>query len=140
MELNNNGSGGALFSTFEGQSVSNSDVLMKYTYFGDANLDGVVNGYDYTLIDNGFNNRLTGWHNGDFNYDGVVNGDDYTLIDNAFNTQGASLAAAPAATIAADIAQVANASGSSVPEPASLGLLMIGVTGLLRQRRKIRTI
>ena len=55
---------------------------MKYTYFGDANLDGVVNASDYTLIDNGFNSQtsgplLTGWFNGDFNYDGVVNGDDY---------------------------------------------------------------
>jgi autotransporter-associated beta strand protein len=36
---------------------------------------------------------LTGWQNGDFNYDGVINGSDYTLIDNAFNMQGASLAA-----------------------------------------------
>ena len=33
----------------------------------------------------------TGWYNGDFNYDGVINGSDYTLIDNAFNTQGAQL-------------------------------------------------
>jgi hypothetical protein len=35
----------------------------------------------------------TGWFNGDFNYDGVINGSDYTLIDNAFNTQGAQLSA-----------------------------------------------
>ena len=47
---------------------------------------------------------LTGWFNGDFNYDGVINGSDYTLIDNAFNTQGAQLAAqiaSPTAEIAA---------------------------------------
>jgi hypothetical protein len=30
---------------------------------------------------------------GDFNYDGMVNGSDYTLIDNAFNQQSASLPA-----------------------------------------------
>ncbi len=96
IELNSNGSGGTQVSTFDGQAVSSTDVLVKYTYFGDANLDGVVNGSDYTLIDNGFNNSLTGWHNGDFNYDGIVNGDDYTLIDNAFNTQSAPLAVATA--------------------------------------------
>jgi len=64
--------------------------------FGDANLDGHVNGSDYSKIDFGSFNHLTGWSNGDFNYDGVINGSDYTLIDNAFNTQGESLAASTA--------------------------------------------
>jgi hypothetical protein len=44
-------------------------------------------------IDSGFLTHATGWSNGDSNYDGVINGSDYTLIDNTFNTQGASLAA-----------------------------------------------
>ncbi len=101
IELNSNGSS-ALMTAFEGQTVTSTDILIKYTYFGDANLDGVVNGSDYTLIDNGFNNKLTGWRNGDFNYDGVVNGDDYTLIDNAFNTQGAKITSGPSEMIAAD--------------------------------------
>ncbi len=98
--LNSTSGGVKLLTTFDGQSVSNTDVLIKYTFYGDANLDGVVNGSDYTLIDNGFNNNLIGWRNGDFNYDGVVNGDDYSLIDNAFNTQGASLAAQATALVA----------------------------------------
>ena len=45
------------------------------------------------MIDNGYLNHLTGWYNGDFNYDGVVDGSDYTLIDNAFNSQGAQISA-----------------------------------------------
>ncbi len=82
---------GSVFASFDGQAVSATDVLVKYTYYGDANLDGVVNGSDYTLIDNGFNNNLSGWQNGDFNYDGHVNGSDYTIIDNAFNNPGPPL-------------------------------------------------
>ncbi len=135
VELNSNGSGGTLLSIFDGQSVTSTDVLVKYTYFGDANLDGVVNGDDYTLIDNGFNNNLTGWHNGDFNYDGVVNGDDYTLIDNAFNTQGASLAAVPAAS-----AEMIGSSTNSVAVPEPVALALAGLSAaqlLLRRRRRI---
>ena len=69
------------------QHFPNTDVLVKFTYFGDTNLDGNVNGSDYIQIDNGFAQNLPGWFNGDLNGDGAVNGDDYTLIDNAFNTQ-----------------------------------------------------
>jgi hypothetical protein len=70
--------------------VINSDVLIRYTFYGDANLDGHVDGSDYSRIDNGYLTHASGWFNGDFNYDGTINGSDYTLIDNAFNTQGAS--------------------------------------------------
>ncbi len=137
VELNSNGAGGTFLSTFDGQPVTSTDVLVKYTYFGDANLDGVVNGSDYTLIDNGFNNSLVGWHNGDFNYDGIVNGDDYTLIDNAFNTQGLSLASAPSEMVASDTAQIAGGSSpTAVPEPASLSMLTLSAAALLKRRRR----
>ena len=66
-----------------------------------------MDGTDYSRIDNGYLNHLTGWANGDFNYDGVVDGSDYTFIDNAFNSQGASLAALLASSNAVDTAQAA---------------------------------
>jgi hypothetical protein len=120
-----------------------SDVLLKYTYYGDTNLDGAVDGSDYSRIDNAYlNNRnvsniaLTGWQNGDFNYDGSINGSDYTLIDNAFNSQGAGLAAEIAAVPTAQIAGAGT--GASVPEPATLGLLAIGAAGLLGRRNRRR--
>jgi alpha-L-arabinofuranosidase len=75
--------------TFDSQSVTSTDVLVKYTYYGDADLSGAVNGNDYSIID-AHNGQTTGatWQTGDFNYDGVVDGSDYSLIDNAFNDQG----------------------------------------------------
>jgi hypothetical protein len=75
-------------------SVASTDVLLKYTYGGDANLNGVADGDDYFRIDSYFpqQSALTiGWLNGDFNYDGVVNGDDYFIIDSTFPEEGAQL-------------------------------------------------
>jgi uncharacterized delta-60 repeat protein len=100
--LNSTTSGGAVFGTLDGTPVAAGDVLVRYTYFGDANLDGKVDGSDYSRIDAGYAadktspGSATGWFNGDFNYDGVVDGSDYALIDNAFNNQGAALATASA--------------------------------------------
>ena len=120
------------FSTFEGSSVSSSLVLAKFTYYGDANLDGTVDGTDYSRIDSGSLMGLTGWYNGDFNYDGVINGSDYTLIDNAFNTQGANIAA----EVATPTAQIAGGASSAVPEPGSIALLGAMTLGLLGRRRR----
>jgi hypothetical protein len=75
-------------STIGPFSIGASDVLLRYTMHGDADLNGVVDFDDYSRIDQGFNNHKTGWVNGDFDYNNVVDFDDYSLIDFAFNTQG----------------------------------------------------
>jgi fibronectin-binding autotransporter adhesin len=127
-------SGQALYTSIDGATTQDGDILLKTTYYGDANLNGVVDGSDYSLIDNGFINNLTGWYNGDFNYDGVVNGSDYTLIDNAFNSQGASLASAIASPNAIATAQIAGS--AAVPEPASIAIVALGSLSLLGTRRR----
>jgi Dockerin type I domain len=141
VELNDDGTTAhnPLMTTFSGQPVTNTDVLVKYTFVGDADLSGTVSSTDYILIDSNFNGggTKTGWRNGDFNYDGHINGDDYTLIDNAFNTQGsttfASTSAGPAEMIAADTAQIAQ-----VPEPAILGILTSCSLAFTARRRRFR--
>ncbi len=80
--------GGVGEPTFDGLLPNATDVLVKFTYYGDANLDGTVDGSDYARVDVGSTLHLTGWADGDFNADGTVDGSDYTLIDNAFNDQG----------------------------------------------------
>jgi hypothetical protein len=50
---------------------------------------------------------MTGWANGDFNYDGVIDGSDYTLIDNAFNTQGSQINGTSASLVAKTTEQIA---------------------------------
>ena len=137
--LNNDGAGNPVYGTgtalnlFDGYSPAMSDVLLKYTYVGDSNLDGKVDGSDYSRIDNGFLHGLTGWLNGDYNYDGVIDGTDYTLIDNAFNMQGSAIAASVADSSATLSSQIGLT--SAVPEPASLILLTIaGLSSLSRRR------
>jgi len=78
-------------SNFDGFTVAASDVLVKYTYYGDTDFNGKVNFDDYVRTDSGFNNHLSGWINGDFDLNNQVNFDDYVLIDLAFNTQSGSL-------------------------------------------------
>jgi hypothetical protein len=122
------------YTSFDGATVAINDVLAKDTYYGDANLDGKVDGSDYSRIDSGYLTHTAGWYNGDFNYDGVVNGSDYTLIDNAFNTQGAALTAQvadPTVSIAAQFA-----ANSSVPEPSTFGLFAAGFLTTLGRRRR----
>jgi len=140
--IQNNQSGTPLFTAtnkFDGTVPGPADVLVKYTYYGDANLDGKVDGSDYSRIDAAYvadqahPGTLTGWFNGDFDYDGIIDGSDYALIDNAFNSQGASLAAVTAGE-QATIAQGTNGSGA-VPEPASLALLGVCAPVLLGRRR-----
>ena len=131
--LQNNQSGTALFNAahlFDGNTPGVSDVLVKFTYYGDSNLDGKVDGSDYSNIDNGRLNNLTGWSNGDFNFDGVVNGSDYTLIDNAFNSQGGQLQA----EIAGPTTQAFSVN-QSVPEPAMGFPVGVFAAAMLRRRR-----
>jgi uncharacterized repeat protein (TIGR03803 family) len=122
--IQNNANGTPIFSAsnpFDGTVPGLNDILVKYTYYGDATLSGSVNGVDYNLIDYayGYNQQhpltpMSGWVNGDFNYDGKIDGSDYSLIDSSFNMQNTSLAD----EIATTSAQVA-ASTNLLPGKAS---------------------
>jgi hypothetical protein len=100
--IQNNQGGTALFASsnkFDGIAPATSAILIKYTYVGDANLDGTVDGGDYSLTDAAFSKaNQTGWYNGDFNFDGKVDGSDYSLID--FTDSNANPAIGAAATVA----------------------------------------
>jgi len=78
--------------TFGGQTVDATTVLVKYTYAGDVNLDGVVDGADYGTLDNWIQFPGTaGYMNGDVNFDGVIDGADYGMLDNSIQLQGPPL-------------------------------------------------
>jgi hypothetical protein len=67
-------------------NLSSGQIEILYTLLGDANLDGKVNGTDFTLMASNFNDSVSaGWDRGDFNYDGAVNGNDFLLMADNFN-------------------------------------------------------
>src|SRR6185295_12974731 len=98
---------------FAGISVSASDVLVMYTYGGDANLDGKINVDDYGHIDSSVVlPGVSGWFNGDFNYDGKINVDDYGIIDSNVPIQGAAFFTGGGTSVPL------SSGVSAVPEPA----------------------
>jgi hypothetical protein len=118
-------------SSFSGQAVDANDLLIKYTYFGDSNLDGQVDtSSDFDLYITGLTSggSLGGWLYGDFNYSGTVDSaTDFDLYITGLTTQGGQL------LINGDSAITA------VPEPSTLvlcGVALFGFAGVgIRKRR-----
>jgi hypothetical protein len=127
---------GTQTALWNGQTVDATSVLVKYTYGGDATLDGKINVDDYGRIDFNIGLGTSGWFNGDFNYDGKVNVDDYGIIDLNVGIQGP-----PIGNASQSLAVFAQPAVSAVPEPTSatiaalvLSAAIVGSSGRSRKR------
>jgi hypothetical protein len=78
-------------AVFANETVDGTSVIVRFTYGGDANLDGKLNVDDYGRIDSNIGLGTFGWFNGDFNLDGKVNVDDYGILDSNIGVQGPPL-------------------------------------------------
>lgn len=110
-------------------------VSVMYTYYGDANLDGVVNTLDFNDLASNYGAGTTDgsgvWVQGDFNYDGSVTSSDFDILAGNFGKQLPTSADVPEGDAVA-----MGALGSVVPEPASIALLALGSAAMLRGRRR----
>jgi len=135
------GPGGGVF---EDIFVDDSALLIKYTLYGDADLSGAIDATDYSLIDNGYVNRLVGWTSGDFDYSGFIDATDYALIDNAYVNQNPALGqviiAEHTKLFGAQYTAALRAIRSGViPEPTGAVMLALGtLSSKCRLSRRIR--
>jgi len=120
------GTGGPMYTSFDGISTrvsgaafDGSEILVKYTYFGDFNLDGLITSIDFALLDAGFAGTTQldgkpGWFFGDANYNGTVDSTDYALMQFAYN----------------NFSNTGTYNFTALPEPGSLLLAAVGLIGL----------
>jgi hypothetical protein len=115
------------YDEFHGFPVLPESVLVAYTRTGDANLDGIVNDDDVTIVSATYAPGVPQphWALGDFDYNGFVDDDDVTLLG-AFYDPSAEPLVTPAAATGQNVA--------AVPEPSTLLLFAVMVAGLLLGR------
>jgi hypothetical protein len=114
---------------FSGVSIDDSSILLKYTFYGDANLDGAVDLNDLYRLATHW--KAAGdWVQGDFNYDGIVNVKDLTLL--AINWQAG--VGAPISTPLGSMLANLGLPQTGLPEPIA-GCIPAMFLFLLRCRR-----
>jgi autotransporter-associated beta strand protein len=118
--------------------LSSGQIEIKYTLLGDADLDGAVTGSDFTALVGNLGKSGRSWDQGDFDYDGSVTGSDFTaLVGNLGKSATGADVVLPAADYAAiDAFAAANGLMADVPEPATIGLMVLGGIGALGRRRR----
>jgi hypothetical protein len=99
-------------TSFDGITLGENAVLVKYTLLGDANLDGTVNFNDFSILQNHYG-QAGGWSSGDFNYDGTVNFNDFSILQNNYGSTAES-----ALVVGPSLATAATAMTSNTPTAA----------------------
>jgi autotransporter-associated beta strand protein len=119
--------------------LPSGEIEIMFTLLGDANLDGTVNGDDFSQFSSNLGGSPRAWDEGDFNYDGTVNGEDFAPFS---HNQGQTdvLAASETGTLTGPLELSngisSNLSLTNVPEPASAVLMVVAGLGTLRRRRR----
>lgn len=121
-------------------AVDSTSILLRTTYFGDTDLNGIVNFDDLLKLAQAYSLSGKSWVDGDSNYDGTVNFDDLLKL-----AQNYGLGALTSTALTDD--QMSALGGafaadwtlarSLVPEPTSLALASLVLPLVSRRRRSV---
>ncbi len=73
---------------FSGQSIDNTSIVMKYTFYGDADLSGGVNLNDFNRLAANFGATPRRWAHGNSDYDTDVDLNDFNRLAANFGSSG----------------------------------------------------
>ncbi len=125
--------------------LTSGEIEVKYTLLGDANLDGVVNGSDFSILAANFGKGVTNWDQGNFLFTSAVNGSDFSALAANFGQgdSGADAGVSQADINALDAFAAANRlvapTIDGVPEPGCAALAGIALACAARRRgRRVR--
>ena len=112
--------------------VEPDSVLIAVTRTGDANLDGVVNDDDVTIVGATYAPGVPNpnWAMGDFDYNGFVDDDDVTLLGALYDPDAPPVPVPPAGGATEPLSVVA------VPEPSAFVLALIAALALCQAGRR----
>jgi len=119
--------------------LNSGTIELKYTLLGDANLDGTVNGSDFSIMAANFGTGATNWDQGNFLYTSSVNGTDFSALAANFGagTSGADGEVTESDVAALDAFAAANGLEADVPEPGS-GVAILAGAAVLGRRKRVR--
>jgi len=123
------------------EDVAPNAILVRYTLIGDIDLNGIINDIDILFLTNNYLSLVPDWFNGDvFGYDGIVDDADVLFQANSYLSTvgqvtgdlGVGLGVGLGGGIGGGIGEF----GGAVPEPATMGLLLLGGAVMLARRRR----
>jgi hypothetical protein len=115
-------------------TVDATTVLLRYTFKGDANIDGAVNFADLVLLAQNYNSVTSRWFKGDFDYSGVTNFADLVSLAQNYN-QGTAGVVGDVSAFGGGFAADWALAQTLVPEPTSLAA--VGLLGAMLRRRRV---
>jgi autotransporter-associated beta strand protein len=111
------------YTSFRGQPVDDTSILITFTRTGDANLDGVVNDDDVTIVGANYAPGVPQphWASGDFDYNGFVDDDDVTLLGAFYDPNSTAM----------PVVAAGHFESVAVPEPPTLLLIIASAFTIL---------
>jgi hypothetical protein len=107
-------------------TVDDTSVLVRFTRYGDADLNGAVSLDDFNRLASGFGSTSAVWTQGDFTYDARVNLDDFNRLAGNFGLSALGPEVTP---------QDWSSLAAAVPEP-GCGAVILAYGMMARRRRR----